>query len=476
MVTIIRHLIMINQLLLAQIQFLSDFISKKLDPPKDRHEDAKYRKMTIDKPPKLVTIQKLDFQKILVAHEWATGKQLSPVKRRKPSTVPVKSVCPRCGAPHGYLYDNDGGRGQLACKVCGTCFSRDGVSFKSFRILCPYCGRVLDLKHRRKAFNVHACPNQQCPYYLNALAALSAADRAEYREHPYRFKLRYRYREFLVNFFKMDLYSLPKGAASLQFRKFSPHVMGLCLTYLVNCNLSTRVTARILKEVHQVSISHTQVASYAKTAALVLKPFVDGYDYQPSFSLVADETYIRIRGVQSYVWFVLDGVKRSILGYTVSSSRDLTACMKALRMAFDKFGAFPNHMVQLVSDGYPVYQLAQIEFFKNNKFFELVQVFGLTNDDPISTAFRPFKQLVERFNRIFKSAYRITGGYKSDVGSDIHVALFVAFYNFLRPHGANRHQPLHSLPQLEGLETMPAKWQHLILMAQQQLLQDQSSA
>ncbi len=44
----------------------------------------------------------------------------------------------------------------------------------------------------------------------------------------------YIYREFTLDFFKMDLNSLPKNASSLKFSKFNSNVMGLCLTMHVN--------------------------------------------------------------------------------------------------------------------------------------------------------------------------------------------------------------------------------------------------
>ena len=60
------------------------------------------------------------------------------------------------------------------------------------------------------------------------------------------------------------------------------------------------------------------VANYAKTAALLVKPFVDNFDYSKSDTFVADETYIKVKGIKGYVWFIMDDVSRSIIGYRVS--------------------------------------------------------------------------------------------------------------------------------------------------------------
>ena len=75
---------------------------------------------------------------------------------------------------------------------------------------------------------------------------------------------------------------------------------------------------------------------------------MDSYDYTPSNELVADETYIKIKGVKSYVWLIMDKVSRSILGYQVSTSRDVGPCILTMRMAFDKFKKFPGKALRFM--------------------------------------------------------------------------------------------------------------------------------
>lgn len=59
------------------------------------------------------------------------------------------------------------------------------------------------------------------------------------------------------------------------------------------------------------------VNNYAKTTAIIISSFVYFYDYSPSNGPAADETYIKIRGVKSYAWLIMDKLSRSILGYQV---------------------------------------------------------------------------------------------------------------------------------------------------------------
>ena len=51
--------------------------------------------------------------------------------------------------------------------------------------------------------------------------------------------------------------------------------MSLCLTFHINLGLSLRKTSQALKDLYDISISHQQIANYCKTAAMVVKPFVD---------------------------------------------------------------------------------------------------------------------------------------------------------------------------------------------------------
>lgn len=463
-------------MLLAQINQLLVFIAKNitLKYPKYDITSPKYKKYTVDKLPVIKQPEKLNYILLLDDYKSKHGKDLKPVKSRGGKQVSLDCVCPRCGAPHIYLYDNTGGRGQFLCKVCSFRFNKGKTDLKSVSLLCPYCGHSLSLKKDRKHFNIHKCVNKKCGFYLDSLNKLSPEDRIEYEKDKHKFKLHYIYREFTIDFFKMDLSTLPKGSFNLTFRNFSAHIMGLCLTYNVNLGLSTRATARALWEIHQVKISHVMVSNYAKTAAALVKPFVDNYDYNPTNYLAADETYTKVKGVRHYVWFIMDAIKKSILGYQISNTRDVGPCILAMRMAFSKFKEFPGNALKFAADGYTAYKLAQQQFMLQGIDFNLIQVIGLTNDDPVSTEYRWLKQIIERLNRTFKFSYQVTNGYGSGEGSNTHVALFVAYYNFLRPHSYTYWQPLNSIPELEAIQNMPGKWQKLIELSQQLILSKQA--
>lgn len=149
--------------------------------------------------------------------------------------------------------------------------------------------------------------NDSCTYYKRNLKKISKdLPCSEY----WKYKLRYLYQEFSVNFFDMELSQLPKWATSFKYKKNNAYIKGLYLTYRVNLKLSLCQTVQAL--------------------------------------------YV--------VWFIMDKVSRSILDYQVSTYRDVGPCILTMCMAFDRFKKFPGKDLKFIADGYSAYPLAAQQF------------------------------------------------------------------------------------------------------------------
>ncbi|WP_299834310.1 DDE-type integrase/transposase/recombinase, partial [uncultured Metabacillus sp.] len=287
------------------------------------------------------------------------------------------------------------------------------------------------------------------------------------------FKLRYIFRQFHIDFLPLSKHSPELPVVDLSKIYASPHTLGLILTYHVNYGLSARRTAAIMQEVHGVAISHQTILNYENSVALLLKPYVDYYPYELSDQFCGDETYIRVGGRWHYLFFFFDALKKIILSYPVSPNRDTASAIRAIDEVLVKMEEIPENLTFVV-DGNPIYLLAQHFYAQHDISFDVKQVIGLTNEDPVSKEYRPLKQIIERLNRTFKGNYRSTHGFGSEKGSVSFVTLFVAYFNFLRPHAALEGKVPVVNPELLRLPTMPARWTKLIELAQQWIVEQRA--
>jgi len=468
MLNIINHLLVVIKWQEQIITYLCFLVfGKSFKPKVEKCVDKEYMKLSVDplpifgEPP---VIQKWQYAELLKEYLSKHGKELKPVRRRGGIIPPDEAVCPHCGAPPNYVYDNNGGHGAYLCKVCDSVFSIR-KPFKDDQPYCPFCYHKLMLYKKRKSFDVYRCYFRNCPYRAKKTSDMSAEQKAIFKKSPFDFKLRYSYRKFHFNFKPLSkhneyvpLVDLPKVTAS-------NHVLGLILTYHVNYALSLRKTAALMFDVHGVKVSHQTIANYRDAVAPRIKPFVDHFPYELSDSFCGDETYIKVSGRWQYVFFFFDAVKKIILSYRVQRERDWKSATLAINDVLLKLKDIPDNL-NLITDGNPIYLLAQHWFAQNDINFDITQVIGLTNEDDVSREFRPLKQIIERLNRTFKGNYKPTTGFSTDMGAISSVTLFVAYFNFLRPHSAIDGNVPAIIPELDVLPHMPAKWCELIRLGE----------
>jgi len=459
---IIRFLLIYIQLQNQLINALYALVfGKEFKPKPDKITDKKYVKLKVDPLP---IFGKPKIEKIYDCDELIRSKNIKPVKRRGGKQPPVDTACPYCGADRTYLYSNDGGRGQFECKVCKSLFS-PYIPTKDDEPHCPFCTHKLDLVKVRKTFNVFRCPNLNCSYRKKNLRAMNAEQRAIYEAKPHLFKMRYIYRKFRFDFTPLSKENEKLPIVDLPNIKAAPHILGLILTYHINYGIPLRKTAALMFDVHNVRVSHQTISNYCNAVAPRLKPFVDGFDYQLTDQICGDETYIKVKGRWHYIFFFFDAVKKIILSYRVQKNRDYQSAIQAINDVLVKFKEIPEKL-NMITDGNPIYLLAQQFFAQHGINFDITQVVGLTNDDDVSKEFRPLKQIIERLNRTFKGNYKPMGGFEAKFGAIANVTLFVAYFNFLRPHSKLDGNVPVLIPQLNELPNMPAKWLKLIALSE----------
>ena len=244
----------------------------------------------------------------------------------------------------------------------------------------------------------------------------------------------------------------------------SYHTLGLVLTFTINLGLSSRVTRDALKVIFDIFLSHQTVMNYINSSAQYLSSYIDNNCPAPKTISAADETYIIVDGKWTYTWFIIDSKTRTFCGYNLSDTRGMQPVLALIHDSFGKPGN--NKPPDLVTDGNPSYDAAVMAYNDlikdNDSKLTKRAVVGHKDLDDQSHEYRSFKQLVERLNRTYKYHTRPRAGFKTFNGAVALTTLFVAFYNFMRPHSSLNNSTPVSLDALKDHSLMPDKWVALI--------------
>lgn len=399
-------------------------------------------------------------------HEAETGKTLLPVERRSKYVPPKGCRCQHCDAPRKYLSINNGKLlSQVRCKVCNGVSPANERIYDKTKYRCPHCSNALSRWHEMKLFTAYKCTSKTCPHYLKRKAQLTSDEQRMCADGKSAvFKLHYQYRDYHIDRAKLRT-SRPENRSKVDLSRIhnDDQTLGLVLTFSINLGLSSRVTRAALEGIFGIKISHQTVLNYVNAAAEVLHEFVDKHSPVPATTAAADETYIIVENAWQYTWFIIDSESRAICGYNLSNNRSMVS---ALALLYDAYGLPEDNeqSFELVTDGNPSYDSAVMAYNAQAKEEPVTKrtVIGLKNLDIESTEYRRFKQLIERLNRTYKYHTRPRAGFKSFDGAVALTTLFVAYYNFMRPHSSRSDQTPVQLDCLHDCERMPEAWIRLI--------------
>lgn len=446
---------------------------------KPEEKSPNYRSFRVDTVPPLRDAPGLaeaspgqDWQALMLEYNKTHRRNLQPVGRRGGAEPPPGCRCEHCGAPRKYLYMNNGKKGsQVQCKICGKTSPTHRVRRESqAKYWCPYCQSPLGTWKESGQCTIYKCFSYACPHYLHSRGCLTVEEKRTRENQKYdpNFKLHYQYREYHLS--PGDLKTQRPGESRVDLERIhnNMHTVGLVLTFMINLGLSARVTRDALKGIFDISISHQTCINYVNTVAFRIAPLVDAKAPFPGDTVSADETYIIVENHWYYTWFCIDSATRAICGYNLSNTR---GTQPALALLNDCFGPpLENTWCgKFITDGNPSYDSAimayNADIEEKGAKLEKRTVIGLQNFDPESTEYRRFKQLVERLNRTYKYHTRPRAGFKSFEGAVALTTLFVAYYNFMRPHSALSSKPPVKLKCLEKVTLMPQAWLTLIRQA-----------
>lgn len=474
MIRIITCLIWLLQAFNKFIWRIIKILSLSIDPDeikkrKNLIHSPKYNKFVVDDPPISIdyesntSLGSLDWKKIVKENN------IKPISRKNCSSVSSDIKCPYCSAPHNYIYSRKAQGKGFSCKCCNNYFTDKFEKVKSISFKCPHCNHFLEKHKFRDSFIIYKCKSNNCPYYIKKLNSLSKKDKEEYKINPGKFKLRYSYRAFNISFADVNKDYLDFVSSPVDLSKIhnSSYVVGLCLTYHINYGLSSRATSSILRDIHEIHISHQTVENYCKSVSNIVHPLLEYYPYSLSNTFAADETYISIMGKEHYIFFFFDAIKKIITSYRVYSKRDSISAIQSLYSTLNKCSIKD---ILLITDGNPIYNIAYMYWNAFNEYnIDLKQVIGLKNRDKVSKEYRSEKQIIERLNRTLKSFYNNKGCFTSLNNANNYMVLFSVYFNFLRPHEALKYKTPVEIPELDGQSNMIGKWLELINLGERYL-------
>lgn len=452
-----------------------------------REEHPNYRQYDVDTTPPLTespdeppAVATMDWRELLSRHRADTGRDLQPVRRQAGRVAPpAGSRCEHCGAPSEWLYVNDGGkRTQLRCKVCKRlCPVRRIRHTVKGPFWCPHCGAAMYKWKGDANRTIYKCPNGKCPHFKAARARLNASEKLlAATGMGSQFKLHYQWRVYHFDPAAVRPEAPKSTKTSLMDVRQSMDGVGLALAYCVSLGMSARMTARALWEIHGVKVSHQTVINWMNAAAPLvwrtIRRRMDGA--MAELAVAADETYIKVLGSWHYTWFVVGAESRAIWAWDVSDGRDMLPAVAVVNQTLDRRDPEIEGVLVLAGDGNPSYDAAVnainsdaegMPLPPDARKVERRTVVGLRNDDEESAAYRELKQIVERLNRTYRFHTRSRSGHKSLDGARALTTLFVAYYNFLRPHGSLDGGPPLRMPELDGVRTLQGRWLKLLELA-----------
>lgn len=206
--------------------------------------------------------------------------------------------------------------------------------------------------------------------------------------------------------------------------------------------LSIKQLAESIKDRYDVpepskSTIYRWISEYTDKAKVALKDVkADTGDHW-----VVDELFVRVGGVQGYVWIVMDKKSRYVLSAVLTLDRDGKSATQALLKAL---AAAKRPPTKVTTDKAKAYPVAMEKVLPSVKHIKSEGIESWLNNN-----------MIERLNGVYRAREKVIRGLDSWASGEQYISGFTLFYNFFRGH--------HSLKgkrpaQVAGIETHYKEW------------------
>lgn len=334
--------------------------------------------------------------------------------------------CPKCNnSSNFYRYGKDIlGFQKYQCRNCFHQFAPDrpkpGPRTPKYPP-CPRCGKASFLHHDYQHYSNLRCGDKECyhSFFVLKPTAINAAS-----------------------------CSAIAGKTDFSRMRYPVHIIIAAIVMFFVGNNSFRKIALIMRMLHNITISHTTISNWCTRFAPLFQnialELIPSLDFN-SDEWHADETVVKVNGRKHYLWFIIDSETRFVLGFHLSPYRSSPQAFSLLHTTL----ALPGRPAAIVSDRYSAYK-------------QPVKSFGAKHIRVQSFRDDVSNNLIEAFNKQFKSWYKTKQGFCSFDSANNLISMFVFFFNFVRPHSA-----LGGLTpaQVAGLSLSPSQKRKYYLVA-----------
>ena len=186
--------------------------------------------------------------------------------------------------------------------------------------------------------------------------------------------------------------------------------------------MSTRAIKRFWLHCFNFSISHVAIHYWTKAFALWFR--IVAKLYYPALNLNSDtwhidETFIKINGIEHYLWILIESETRFVISFVFSDKHDSNSASLMFHRTKCLTDAFPLY---IVTDHWNAYNqaIATIYFSVTHHQYDNIS-------DDISN------NVIEAFNQTFKAWYRTKKGLKSFASSLNFLTSFLISPQFPAP-------------------------------------------
>lgn len=311
-----------------------------------------------------------------------------------------KITCPRCFSTDIYRFGkNNFGIQKYQCKHCKRQFTLEKPISKSKGYpKCPICHKATYIWHKYDTYLHFKCGNRKCNYS---------------------FKLPIEFEPKLLKSFNFK--------TKMSFKRFRhpANIILLALTLYFDGNSSTRAIKRILKAIYNLNVSHVTIWNWTKSFAgwfnYISNKIIPFLNFN-SDEWHADETYVKIKGIDYYLWILLDSETRFIISFVLSPSRGSTPAYQLFKNATSHTRASPT---MIITDNWDAYNQATALNYPKS----IHHKYSAFSDD-LNNNF------IESFNKTFKAWYKTKKGFKNFESAVALITTFIYYYNFLHEHSS----------------------------------------